>query len=152
MENEKFTITDPKAWMDFMQRIHENWHRYFVDGRKVVKPNWLRVLYFKYVEPEDKEYKCSDCHGSGKMYSPYHRATEGEAFVKCPTCGGSKSVIRPSGPGVSGHGILIEEGLVAVTTMVGGEIVNKRFLYRRGILGMDNRTGGSRFDEIEKQT
>jgi len=39
MENEKFTITDPKAWVDFMQRINENWYRYFVDGRKVVKPN-----------------------------------------------------------------------------------------------------------------
>lgn len=149
MKNEKFTITDPKAWVDFMQRINENWYRYFVDGRRVVKPNWLKIIYFKYVEPEQKEYKCSDCQ-DGKMYSPYHKVTEGEAFIKCPVCDGSGSVIRPSGPGVSGHGILIEERSVAVTAIVGGEIVNKRFLYRRGILGMDNRTGGARFDEIEK--
>jgi len=85
------------------------------------------------------------------MYSPYHKATEGEAFIQCPVCGGSGLVIRLSGPGVSGHGILIEEGSFTVAAMVGGELINKRFLYRRGILGMDNRTGGARFDEVEKK-
>ena len=132
-----------------MQRVNENWFQHFVDGRKVVKPSYMRVVSFKYLEPEIKEFKCSECHGSGEIISQYHAITEGNGIVKCPACKGKKTEMKPSGPGVCGPSIIIEEGIVSIVARVSGESVSKRFRHLRGCISADNRTGGARFEEIE---
>jgi len=149
MFEENITITDPKAWTDFMQSVNEKWFRYFVDGRRVVKPQFMRIVSFKYLEPEIEEHKCQECFGSGEIISQYHAITEGNGIIACPACGGKKTVMKPTGPGVVGSSIVIEEGIVSISVRVGGEMISKKFRHLRGCVSADNRTGSTRFEELK---
>jgi len=132
-----------EAWKELLERTWEVWEQ-FRDGRKVVHPWSLRVLSFERVEPEVKAFKCPDCHGEGREWHHGDMDT-------CVRCDGTGEWTAKVGPGVTGPRIVVEEAKVHAAARVSGKVVSKIFVYRRGLVSPDNRTGGwESWKEIER--
>jgi hypothetical protein len=139
-------ISNPEAWEDLYATGADVW-RYFKDGRKKVTPHSLRVVMFGYADPLIQELECSHCAGEGERFD-----AELDRIVECLNCDADGIVHWPVGPSVVGPDIVVEEAVIVaqarVGARVGGQVITHRFIYQRGCVTKDNRTGGKRLEKI----
>ena len=137
-EETKLTLTE-ESWRDLFRGQARAWRNFARSaGRKNFEHFSASVIEFYPIRPETEVVKCQGTHGFG---------------IVCERCWGEGHYRTRTGPGVMGPDVVVEVAAFKLTAWIGprrgGKYVTAHYVYRRGLVASDNRTGGTELKRLK---